>query len=304
MRTVRRQCQNPYSKYNHQHAVSGVWSQHVCPATDKTSSWSKNKTYDCEGHLHWELPVSMAPGSIIFLASASAADVFICFQCISAVDFLYHSHPVIKRFRFHSTLATLVFSKHCIRSTASTASKKPSKIFLLSHHTMRQPPLVWCHGCCGPARPQTPKMLRRCVKTAAITICILKCRLAWQKPEKGHLITRKKSPSSTNFNVYQYSLQKLMSLAPSKKKKGGNSHHSLSHHSIPPHHGITTPQKAPPCTEPSCLHHTRLPWSPMAQLSWHHRQGGAVEGPIYKLIVSLLSAQEHQCISIFIQYLR
>ncbi len=94
-------------------------------------------------------------------------------------------------------------------------------------------------------------------------------RVASQKPEKFHekkryhSVQAKATASSTNFNFCQYSLQKLITLAPSKKRTVETAI-SLFHHIIPfrPNRGITTPQRATPRTESSHLHRGRSPWSP------------------------------------------
>ena len=128
------------------------------------------------------------------------------------------------------------------RLTASTASKKLSYIFLHLHHSPRQPLLVRCHGCTEPARFKDSKIFRRHVKMAAIIMHLKRTcgftetwEISWKKGTTA---------SSTNFKLYQYSLQKLMTLAPSRKRKAETSRNKdqpfTSFHSAPPWHHHTT----------------------------------------------------------------
>ena len=112
---------------------------------------------------------------------------FACYMLLVAFNFLYQQlqeltySPCDQTFQIplyvghlvdvlqlHSRYTTVVFSNSCIRSPASTASKKLSKTSFLFHHFLGQPLLVRCHGCTGPARLQGSKILRRHVKTAAM----------------------------------------------------------------------------------------------------------------------------------------
>ena len=139
--------------------------------------------------------------------------------------------------QLHSTYTTVVFGNHCIRSTPSTASKKLSKIVLHFHHFLGQPLLVRCHGCCGPARLQDSKILRRhskngCDHYASRNNVWLHRNLRNFIACENHSVQARTTASSTNFKVYQWPFQKLVSLAPSKNRKVETAI-SLSHHTIP-----------------------------------------------------------------------
>ena len=164
----------------------------------------------------------------------------------------------------------LFFGNHCIRSTASTASKKLSKIVLVFHHFLGQPLLMRCHGCSQPARLQDSKILRRHVKTAAITMH-LKITRGFTQTREFHVKKGTSqcilytSKSHCIFYKFQSLSTALVSLASFQKKNGGNNDHpiSLSHRIIPfrpPWHLHTA--GATPRTASSRLHRARSPWSP------------------------------------------
>ena len=133
----------------------------------------------------------------------------------------------------------LFFGNHCIRSTASTASKKLSKIILLFHHFLGQPSLVRCHGCSQPG--QDSKTLRSWSVTAKTAAIIMHLGITGGFTETWEVSCEKQAPiictSKSHWILYQFqSLSTaLVSLAPSKKKKGGNNDRpiSLSHRIIP-----------------------------------------------------------------------
>ena len=144
------------------------------------------------------------------------------------------SHPV-DVLQFHSIYVTLDFSNHCIRSTASTTSKKLSKIFLHVHHSLGQPLLMRCHGCSGPGRFQDSKMLRRHVKTATI-IMHLKITCGFTETRQ---ISWKKVPQ--NHCIYQFQSLSRAWHSPKKERwKQPSAFHIIPFHSAPTWHHHTT----------------------------------------------------------------
>ena len=109
-----------------------------------------------------------------------------CFQCVSTVDFLYHSHPVIKHFRFHRTLATLGFQRplhpanrfYCFQETFENCLPVPP-----FSGTTTAGAVPWLQS----AR-KIPRLRRSWGVTSRQlrSLCMLQSHVASQKPEKFH----------------------------------------------------------------------------------------------------------------------
>ena len=201
------------------------------------------------------------------------------------VDSLYHSHPVIKHFRFHRTLATLGFQRplhpanrfHCFQETVE--SLPPLAPFSATATAGVVPWLLWA------SKIPTLQDLEASRQDSCDHYA--SWNNVWLQRNQRNFIKK----GITNHCIHQFqslsiAIPETHELGTFQEKKGQNSHQPFtSHHSIPPQPWHHT-KEATPCTESSRLLGCQSLRAP--RCSWHPRQrGGCSWRPKNKLVIIL-----------------